>query len=99
MIANKMLPNKAAAAAAKTSTQPIDSQEWYWNNIVNRDNTALILKNCPDGSFIVRNSTDKNSNAPYTLCVMKGTFVKSIKVFYCDNYYDIEKPVKHLYLF
>lgn len=91
MIANKMLPNKT-----KTISQPIDSQEWYWNNIVNRDNTALILKNCPDGSFIVRNSTEKNSSAPYTLCVMKGTFVKSIKIFQCDNYYDIEKPV---YLF
>ena len=61
--------------------QAIDSQEWYWGDIVNRDNTNLILKSCPDGSFIVRNSTDKNASAPFTLCVMKGTFVKSIKIY------------------
>lgn len=68
---------------------------------MNRDNTNLILKGCPDGSFIVRNSTDKNPHAPYTLCVMKGTFVKSIKIFKQDaesesqlTYYDIEKPCR-----
>lgn len=73
----------------------------YWANIVNRDNTNLILKGCPDGSFIVRNSTDKNPQAPYTLCVMKGTFVKSIKIFKQESepdshmtYYDIEKPCR-----
>ena len=39
--------------------------------------------------------------APYTLCVMKGTFVKSIKIFKQDmdseahlTYYDIEKPCR-----
>jgi hypothetical protein len=72
----------------------IDNQEWFWNNIVNRDNTALILKNCPDGSFIVRNSNDKSPSAPYTLCVMKGTFVKSIKIFNSNNLYDIEQPCR-----
>ncbi len=77
------------------------SKKRYWANIVNRDNTNLILKSCPDGSFIVRNSTDKNPLAPYTLCVMKGTFVKSIKIFrqhiddnQATTYFDIEKPCR-----
>lgn len=58
----------------------------------------------------MRNSTEKNPQAPYTLCVMKGTFVKSIKVFkqsfdqsmhsinslpdQSNVYYDIEKPCR-----
>ena len=71
---------------------------WFWGNIT-RDDTILILKNCPDGSFLVRNSTEKNLNAPYTLCVMKGTLVKSIKIFRQEmgvsNFiYDIEKPCR-----
>ena len=91
--------------AKKTLT--IDSQEWYWGDIVNRDNTNLILKSCPDGSFIVRNSTDKSASAPFTLCVMKGTFVKSIKIFKQELnaaaaatdeephiFFDIEKPCR-----
>lgn len=91
-LANKLIP--ASNKTIKSNLPSIDSQEWYWNNIVNRDNTALILKNCPDGSFIVRNSSDKNPSIPYTLCVMKGKFVKSIKIFYSDQSYDIEKPCR-----
>lgn len=71
---------------------------WFWGNI-SRDDTILILKNCSDGSFLVRHSTEKNLNSPYTLCVMKGTLVKSIKIFRQDlsgsNFlYDIEKPCR-----
>jgi hypothetical protein len=71
---------------------------WFWGSIT-RDDTILILKNCLDGSFLVRHSTEKNLSSPYTLCVMKGTLVKSIKIFRQDlggsNYlYDIEKPCR-----
>jgi hypothetical protein len=49
--------------------------QWYWGAI-DRDETMLILKNCPDGSFVVRDSSERNtsinSSSPYTLCVMKG---------------------------
>jgi hypothetical protein len=56
----------------------IDMQ-WYWGAI-DRDETMLILKNCPDGSFVVRDSSERNmsmnsSSSPYTLCVMKGNFI------------------------
>jgi hypothetical protein len=49
--------------------------QWYWAAI-DRDETMLILKNCPDGSFVVRDSSERtvnpNNPSPYTLCVMKG---------------------------
>ena len=83
---------------SQTDKSSIETQEWYWGDIVTRDNTGLLLKNCPDGSFIIRNSTDKNPNTPYTLCVMKGSFVKSIKIFKETSsettLYDIEKPCR-----
>ena len=98
----QQLPRSASLASSSESLKDL---QWFWDDI-SRDDTILILKNCPDGSFLVRNSTDKNPNAPYTLCVMKGTFVKSIKIFrqeliesstskFNSNYlYDIEKPCR-----
>ncbi|RNA43297.1 phosphatidylinositol 3-kinase regulatory subunit alpha [Brachionus plicatilis] len=75
----------------------ISENQWFWGDI-NRDETYLILKNCPDGSFLVRNSTDKSFDSPYTLCVMKSSLVKSIKIFRQEqsngNFYDIEKPCR-----
>jgi hypothetical protein len=54
--------------------------DWYWADI-SRDNSNLVMKNCEDGSFLVRDSTEKSSTAPYTLCVVKGNSIKSIKIF------------------
>lgn len=77
----------------------INENQWYWGSI-NRDDTFLILKNCPDGSFLVRCATDKSFDAPYTLCVMKSSLVKSIKIFRQEQamsgtfFYDIEKPCR-----
>jgi hypothetical protein len=68
------------SSSSSTNSEKLSDLQWFWDDIT-RDDTILILKNCPDGSFLVRNSTEKNPNAPYTLCVMKGTFVKSIKIF------------------
>lgn len=77
----------------------LNEAQWYWSDL-SRDDTILILKNCPDGSFLVRNSSDRSQTSPYTLCVMKGTFVKSIKIFKQEQpqnglyLYDIEKPCR-----
>ena len=82
-----------------SSSDGLNECQWYWSDL-SRDDTILVLKNCPDGSFLVRSSSDRAQNAPYTLCVMKGTFVKSIKIFKQDQatpgvfYYDIEKPCR-----
>ena len=95
-LVNKLIPAKRNLSQGDRNG--MENQEWYWADIVTRDNTALLLKNCPDGSFIVRNSTDKNANTPYTLCVIKGSFVKSVKIFKEtqgeQSLFDIEKPCR-----
>lgn len=84
--------------ASSKNQEILNEVQWYWSDI-SRDDTILVLKNCPDGSFLVRNSSDRAQTAPYTLCVMKGTFVKSIKIFKQEqpngiHFYDIEKPCR-----
>ncbi|CAF0924191.1 unnamed protein product [Brachionus calyciflorus] len=79
------------------NSDSINENQWFWGDI-SRDETYLILKNCPDGSFLVRHSTDKSLDSPYTLCVMKSSLVKSIKIFrqLLPNgyFYDVEKPCR-----
>ena len=84
------------------TNEALNEEQWFWG-MISRDDTILILKSCPDGSFLVRNSSDKSAESPYTLCVMKGTFVKSIKIFrqelhdsasFTSYLYDIEKPCR-----
>lgn len=101
----KIRPKRPAApvdqdAIKSTNTDNVDcinENQWFWGD-VNRDETYLILKNCPNGSFLVRNSTDKSPDSPYTLCVMKSSLVKSIKIFRQEqsngDFFDIEKPCR-----
>lgn len=86
-------------SSASLNNESLNESQWYWSDL-SRDDTILVLKNCPDGSFLVRNSSDRAQSAPYTLCVMKGTFVKSIKIFKQEQqnagvyFYDVEKPCR-----
>lgn len=88
-----------SSLSSASANESLNDSQWYWSDL-SRDDTILVLKNCPDGSFIVRNSSDRAQSAPYTLCVMKGTFVKSIKIFKQEQpnagtyFYDVEKPCR-----
>ena len=77
--------------------QSVVEMPWYWND-VGRDDTLMILKDSKDGTFLVRNSSDKStdSQSPYTLCFIKASNVKSVKIFYDaeSEYYDIERPCR-----
>jgi hypothetical protein len=79
--ASRSIVNSSTKLHSKQqSTESIMEMQWYWGDI-SRDATALVLKSRPDGSFLVRNSNEKDSKAPYTLCVVKGGLSKSIKIF------------------
>ena len=96
---NSLVKHVSTSSTNSLSLSGLNECQWYWSDL-SRDDTILVLNNCPDGSFLVRNSSDRAQNAPYTLCVMRGAFVKSIKIFKQEQqtsgvfYYDIEKPCR-----
>lgn len=72
-----VVENTTSVVARSTSSSPVVTHHrrknsynkdnliemhWYWGNI-DRDETLLVLKNCPDGSFIVRDSSETKTNA------------------------------------
>ena len=126
--------------ATETMQNGFYEMPWYWSDVT-RDDTLMLLKDCRDGAYLVRDSTEKqtllnrhsnltslfanpkclanNSDtttpaaytslepprgipdsasvvAPYTLCILKGSSIKSIKIFYDlkTNLYDIEVPCR-----
>ena len=97
--ARKMLCDAEADAEAEASLQEV---QWYWGSI-SRDETILILKNCPDGSFLVRRAThspssikstaatDMLDDAPYTLCVMKSNSIRVSIVFDIFSTFCVEQ--------
>ena len=75
---DRTITTEARQRRRSGNKESLADMHWYWGGI-DRDETMLILKNCPDGSFVVRDSSDRSTNAggstaPYTLCVIKGWF-------------------------
>lgn len=123
----------------KDKHQNFYEMPWYWAD-VRRDDTLMLLKDCRDGAYLVRDSSEKQTIlgnyselsslyphpnhvptspdltpsaytsieparqisdlvsviAPYTLCILKGSSVKSIKIFFDlkTQLYDIEVPCR-----
>ena len=123
----------------KDKHQSFYEMPWYWADI-RRDDTLMLLKDCRDGAYLIRDSGEKQTIlnkfselsllyphpnhvptspdltpsaytsiepprqtiesasviAPYTLCILKGSSVKSIKIFFDlkTQLYDIEVPCR-----
>jgi hypothetical protein len=101
--------SNASSISMRMSRVNLGEISWYWGAL-DRNETMLVLKNCPDGSFLVRDSSlslvdntnkiNSSINSPYTLCVTKGGLIKSIRIFKQESavipnkFYDIEKPCR-----